>query len=157
MRHIDVLKVQYIRVKATMLESIENVIKPLLEEPIKNGRSQLGNKALDFKWFSDCSIYISRYLHEMFKRGLWPVSSLKSHSLGELLEKMANFGFEPFVLSYDHVGSACRMDFAKEVAAIRSAAEASITGLCLDCVKHGPRASGEAIKCRVPHDGYLGL
>ncbi|MCJ1475372.1 hypothetical protein MMC13_004034 [Lambiella insularis] len=99
-----------------------------------------------------------RNLHvERFKTKLCPKRPAPSSTLQSLIGRLDMFNVMPSSEPMCQGCETCKIDFKKEMGRIHAAASDAIKGLCLDCIKHGRGLKARGVKCRVRHDGYLGL
>lgn len=90
------------------------------------------------------------FMHYMRKDVFWPFE-MRAKSLDDTLTSLRLIKNDSIGGSSgkNSFGRACQTTIPKQVKLVIDAAEASINGVCLDCVKH---VGGSAGICRVQHE-----
>ncbi|MCJ1396601.1 hypothetical protein MMC18_009492 [Xylographa bjoerkii] len=167
--HLTLMSI-YRKIKKTMLESFDDVIKDLLVKPwpdelglnqefSPHAKSDVFELPYHHKrFFSECnSNHISAYMKEMYKQGLRKIGGeLNEVSFSQILDKLENCSFPqiPPVRRGSNTCNSCSLNLDACIRKIRLQGQQAFTGLCLDCVNGGNKEKKGG--CRIVHPGGPG-
>ncbi|MCJ1473764.1 hypothetical protein MMC13_002415 [Lambiella insularis] len=173
--------------KKDLIRGLEDIIHMLADKPCepispegnyRNGE-KAGNQASHHPfWACECnSRRLFYFIKQLSHHDLYSVlKSLDWKSLAGILACLEACDFsvtsagasyhkvyDAYMHSQEEVGevcSICKPNLVLEVAQLKERVENAFSGFCLDCVKHGPpraRDPSKGVKCRIVHDGFLGI
>ena len=132
------------------------MFQPLLDKEVPNGGG-LPAHAAELLSLCDHRAFVS-YVRVMYRSlDLWPVATtLKVKTLRNVLLHLDPEVFVPPARALPGCTS-CNLDVQTQIAKIKKEATHAFSGLCLDCVKSGGVGKVKGGKCRIRHQGFLGI
>ena len=144
----------------SLLAKLEDALAPLLGKELSKGGPNTKSGMCHYSYYyTNCdSTHIGKYILEMRRQSMWPLAQVGGTlDVNKMLSKLSDCLFQPMTKQVNCLCENYNMDFAKIIYDAGQNNQKAFSGLCLDCVKRGRPDKKDGEKCRIAHEGYLGI